>query len=284
MKVLIAGGTGTLGRALTKRLLENEQTTVVCLSRDELKQKEMERDFRNHPRLHFCIGDIRDRSVLDRAFVGVDTIFHVAALKHVDTLELNPEESVKTNILGTMNIADAAVAAGVKYVVFSSTDKAVAPINAYGMSKGIAEKILFQRNATQSKTRFSVYRWGNVLSSRGSVIPNFVTALKEGREVPITDFRMSRFWLRIQDAVEFMSSTYSIASAHSPMIPPIKAAPVTEVVHALGELIGVVPMTKKVPIRPGEKIHESLMPDFSSDDPAHQYVRSELKDLLRGCL
>lgn len=194
---------------------------------------------------------------------------------------MNPEESVKTNVLGTINIADAAIAAGVKHVIFSSTDKAVAPINAYGMSKGIAEKILFRRNQTQSTTRFSVYRWGNVCSSRGSVIPTFVSALKRGDEVPITDMRMSRFWIRIEDAVNYMLDTYTIASAHAPMIPPIKAAPVTEVVRALGDIIGVLPRTKKIPIRPGEKLHESLTPDFSSDDPAYQFTHPELCNFLR---
>lgn len=283
MKALILGGTGTLGTEIARQLLERGWEHVVIFSRDELKQKLMASAFENSPRLSFILGDIRDPDSLARAFRGVHTVFHCAALKHVDTLELNPEESVKTNVLGTINVANAAVNAGVPYVVFSSTDKAVEPINAYGMCKGISEKILLRRN-TDGVTRFSVFRWGNVVASRGSVIPSFVDAAKSGKPLPLTGQEMTRFWISIQDAVGFMLLNHRKAPGDAPCIPPIKAASVVEVGEAVARLLGKPsPQWVDIPIRPGEKIHETLAPGLSSDT-ADRYTPEELETLVEACL
>lgn len=277
MKYLILGGTGTLGRALTQKLLEDKSNEVICFSRCELKQKEMRGDFKNDPRLHFILGDIRDHGALRRACVAVDTVFHVAALKHVDVLEENPEESVKTNIIGTMNVADAAELAGVSHVVFSSTDKAVSPVNAYGMSKAISEKILLNRNQA-GRTHFSVFRWGNVTGSRGSVLHAFAKSLTTEKEARITHPEMTRFWITIEDAVEFMLANYKTASGV--MIPPIKAASVANLIKATAIVLGVEEYKTVITgVRPGEKLHESLDEHMHSDD-WELYTMTELVDLV----
>jgi UDP-N-acetylglucosamine 4,6-dehydratase len=280
-KYVILGGTGTLGKEITRQLADQVDTEVVIFSRGELAQKQMAEEFRKYKNLRFKIGDIRDFDSVLAVCRDAHTVFHVAALKHVDTLELNPEESVKTNIIGTINVANACIQARVMFCAFSSTDKAVEPVNAYGMCKGVSEKILFQKNREQTTTRFSVFRWGNVASSRGSVLPVFVSAIKKGDEVPITDFKMTRFWIKIQDAVAFMLASYRGAKTDAAMIPPIKSAPLMEVVSVLGEHIGSLPRTKKIPIRPGEKLHESLDIGFRSDGDEHRFSRPELLEFMR---
>lgn len=268
MRHVICGGSGTLGREIARRLLEGENNEVVILSRCELKQKQMAQDFGRNPRLSFVIGDIRDPLCLSRVFRGADAVFHVAALKHVDSMELNPEECVRTNILGTMNVADAAEVAGVRYVVFSSTDKAVDPLNVYGMSKGISERILLNRNTQQTKTRFSVFRWGNIANSRGSILPSFIESIKKNEPVYITSTEMTRFWIKIEDAVSFMLENYTDASLDDAMIPPIKCAPLMSVVESLASLLGSHPRNLKIVqtgLRPGEKLHESLRSRFEGE-------------------
>lgn len=282
MKYLILGGTGTLGRALTRELLKRQDTdSIVCFSRDELKQKDMRSDFPDS-RLQFKLGDIRDPSSLWAAMEGIDTVFHVAALKHIDVLELNPEESIRTNIIGTCNVADGAIRAGVKYVVFSSTDKAVAPTNVYGMSKGISEQVLMNRNHTQSKTHFSVFRWGNVVGSRGSAIHSFAKTLKAEQRAYVTDPEMTRFWIRIEDAAQFMIEQYK--TAKGVMVPIMKSSRVTDVVAAVASVVGVSKFSMKVTgHRPGEKVHESILPDWSSEQGPF-YTVPELADLVRPVL
>lgn len=282
MRSLIIGGTGTLGRALARELLKEQGALVTCLSRCELKQKEMAAEF-SDKRLLFVLGDIRDREAMFRMIRAYDAVFHVAALKHIDVLEVNPEECVKTNVLGTMNVADAAEANGIPYVVFSSTDKAVEPVNVYGMCKGISEKILLQRNLIRGGTKFVVYRWGNVLGSRGSAVPLFADAIREKRPVPLTSPEMTRFWIRIEDAASFVLQTFRTAPNDHVMIPPMKAAPVLGVVAALGELLKASPEIKSVPIRPGERLHELIRPGLNSKE-APQYSAGELKALLEGCI
>jgi len=278
MKYLILGGTGTLGRALTEQLLSDDKTqSIVCLSRDELKQKETKAHFKND-KLSFVLGDIRDPSTLWQAMTGIDTIFHVAALKHIDTLEMNPEESVRTNILGTCHVADCAIRAGVKHVVFSSTDKAVSPLNVYGMSKGISEKILLNRNKSQSGTRFSIYRWGNVLASRGSALHFFAKTLKDEGKAYITDTAMTRFWIKIEDAASFMIESYPRASGI--MVPLMKSSAITTMIQAIAGLCGVSEYEEVVVgLRPGEKIHESILEGVSSEDGPF-YTVSELQTLV----
>lgn len=282
MKYLILGGTGTLGRALTHELLKRQDTdSIVCFSRDELKQKDMQAEF-DDERLQFILGDIREPSSLWAAMHGIDTVFHVAALKHIDVLELNPEESIRTNIIGTCNVADGAIRAGVKHVVFSSTDKAVAPVNVYGMSKGISEKLLLNRNRIQNVTRFSVFRWANVLGSRGSVIHYFARTLKNQKKAYITNLEMTRFWIRIEDAAQFMIDQYQ--NARGVMVPIMKSAPVTDVVAAIAKATGVVQYDVEVTgVRPGEKLHEAILPEFTSDQGPF-YSQDELVALVRPLL
>jgi UDP-N-acetylglucosamine 4,6-dehydratase len=278
VRYLILGGTGTLGRALTTELLKLDETKgVVCFSRDELKQKEVQSHF-NHPKLSFTLGDIRDHSRLWAAMTGIDVVFHVAALKHVDILEANPEESVRTNIMGTSNVADGAIRAGVKHVVFSSTDKAVAPVNVYGMSKAISERILLNKNEGQSTTKFSVFRWGNVLASRGSALHYFAKTLKSEGKAYVTHPEMTRFWIRIEDAVKFMLENYQTADGI--MVPDMKSAPVTTMIEAISRICGVDQYQIQITgMRPGEKLHESILPDRHSNDGPH-YVARELVELV----
>lgn len=257
MRTVIIGGTGTLGKELTRQLIKKSKEPVVIFSRDELKQKEMASEFKSD-QVSYVLGDVRDRKALSRVFRENDTVFHVAAIKHVDTCELNPEECINTNVFGTVNVADIAMEKHVAYVAFSSTDKAVDPINIYGMCKGISEKILLNRN-TQGKTRFSVFRWGNVLGSRGSVIAPFIDSLISKSTVNLTHADMTRFWIPIDQAVKFMLEQYKSAPADAVLIPPIKAAPVADVAASIARILNVGDYkTVIIGKRPGEKLHEML--------------------------
>lgn len=264
MSVLIIGGTGTLGTEIIRQL--GPKREVTCLSRCELKQKQLKEQF---PHVKCLLGDIRDVESLRRAIAESSLVFHVAALKHIDILEENPEECVKTNILGTSNVASLGVDYGVP-VVFSSTDKAVSPVNVYGMSKGISERIMLESGHV-------CFRWGNVLGSRGSAIHYFVSQIREGKPVNLTHKEMSRFWIRIEDAVSFMLRTH--AQASGVMIPPMKAATVKRVIEAIAEICHVKPVIKITGLRPGEKIAESITLDLRSDQAA-QYTDAELLELL----
>ena len=280
MNALIVGGTGTLGRELVEQLLA-KKAEVAVFSRDELKQKRLKEDF---PAVSCILGDIRDPKAIRQAVCGRDVVFHVAALKHVDILEENPIEAVKTNVLGTVNVADACIKARVKNVVFCSTDKAVLPINTYGHSKAMSEKILFNFNAAQKLTRFAVFRWGNVIGSRGSVIPVFAQALKKG-VVSITDERMTRFWLPAADAARYMITQYKTAPHDRACIPPMKAASVVRVVKVMSEILGVKNFDVAwTGLRAGEKIHECVESSHDKcirSDTAEQYTDAELETLLR---
>lgn len=286
-RFLIVGGTGTLGRETTRRLLEQGHE-VVCVSRCELKQKETQAAFKNSS-LSFILGDIRDREKMMRVCRGYQAVFHFAALKHVEVMEDNPDESVKTNINGTMNVADACIENRVPHMVFSSTDKAVDPVNVYGFSKALSERILLQRNRVQRRTQFSVFRWGNVVGSRGSAILSFAQTLRDEGKAYITDPGMSRFWIKIEDAVEFMLSQYSTAPRDAVCIPPIKSASLPDVIEATASIIGVTSyQLKNVGLRPGEKLHEALR-SIHEVEPleshrAPKYSRDELIKLLRPLL
>jgi UDP-N-acetylglucosamine 4,6-dehydratase len=205
--VLITGGTGSLGKALVSQLLTNRTVRrIAVFSRDELKQHNMRAEFGDDSRLRWFIGDVRDLERLKRAFHGVDYVIHAAALKQVDTGEYNPMEFIKTNVLGSQNVIDAAIETGVKRVVALSTDKASSPINLYGATKLTADKLFVAANnyGHTYGTTFSVVRYGNVMGSRGSVIPFFQQLASEGKTLPITDFRMTRFWISIEHAVKFV--------------------------------------------------------------------------------
>lgn len=279
MKYVILGGTGTLGTSLIDRLHEKHE--VVCFSRDELKQQELKRLY---PNVQYVLGDIRDRRSLNGFLKNAEAVFHVAALKHVDSGEANPVEFIKTNVLGTINVAEACQDAGVKHVIFSSTDKAVLPINTYGMTKGISERYLLSLNARSSKTKFAVYRWGNVAGSRGSVIHTFVESLRTQKGVRVTDPRMTRFWIHIEDAVDFMLNTYKDASPSKAMIPPMKASKVTALAAALAGKLNIKDFSVAfVGIRPGEKIHECLESSHDAcirSDTCEEYTQAELQALI----
>jgi UDP-N-acetylglucosamine 4,6-dehydratase/5-epimerase len=284
MKYVIIGGTGSLGRELTRQLLGFEHSEVTVFSRDELKQQEMRAEF-NHPRLKFVVGDVRDAKAVERATVGAMTIFHVAALKHVDVAEANPEESLKTNVLGAIHVADAARSNAVPFVSFCSTDKAVEPITSYGASKLLAERILFARNRTQDVTRFSVFRWGNVLASRGAFLHLLRDRVRNRDVVPITDPEMTRFWLRIQDAARFMLDNYADAPKDRAMVPPMKAASIMTLAQAVAEVEGVTDPVrfKHIGMRGIEKLHEVVESESGTLSSLHSphYSVAELAELIR---
>ena len=252
--VLITGGTGSLGKSLVAYLLkETKVRRVAILSRDELKQQNLRMQFQDDPRLRWFLGDVRDLDRLKRAFHGVDYVIHAAALKQVDTGEYNPMEFIKTNVLGSQNVIDASIDAGVKRVVALSTDKASSPINLYGATKLTADKLFVAANnySFTYGTTFSVVRYGNVMGSRGSVIPFFQEIAAQGKPLPITDLRMTRFWISIESAVKFVTR-----------IPSMK---IVELANA------VAPGSKLVEIgmRPGEKLHEEMI---SADDSRRTIV------------
>jgi UDP-N-acetylglucosamine 4,6-dehydratase len=284
LRVTILGGTGSLGKAITRSLQNAEPSSeITIVSRDEHKHAAMKREF---PRCKFAIGDIRDISSIYPHIRGRDTVFHVAALKHVDLMEDAPLECIKTNVWGTENVANAAINCGVKHVIFSSTDKAVDPINTYGYSKALSEKLLYKFNREQTGTKFSVYRWGNVLGSNGSAVPYFAETLLKQSRAYITHPEMTRFWLPLEWAVHYMLRTYQDAYIDRAMIPPnMKAAYVKDVIEVVAEVLGVQIYTlTETGIRPGEKLHEvmtSMHGEFNfSSDTAEKYSRQELRDLL----
>lgn len=282
---VILGGTGTLGQALTRQLLASGQFVTV-VSRCELKQAQMRDAFNRHPFLKFQVADIRDREGLEKIFSEQADygVYHVAALKHVDIVEQNPEEAVKTNILGTINAANVAERYRADKFVFSSTDKAVDPINVYGMTKGISERILLARNGL--RTKFSVFRWGNVLASRGSAIPKFVSQIKAGQPVEVTDPSMTRFWITIERAAAFMIERSDYASTQEVEIPEMMSASVADLLTAISSVLGMgAPTIKIIGNRGGEKMHEQIRSQHSgkplSSDTAKRFTQQELMDLVR---
>ncbi len=258
--VLITGGTGSFGQKFARYLLENHKPKkVVIFSRDEYKQFEMSALLHEpEHEIRYFIGDIRDKERLYRSFEGIDYVIHAAALKQVPAAEYNPFEAVKTNILGAQNIIDAAIDRGVKKVIALSTDKAVSPINLYGATKLAMEKLLIAANAYvgNKETCFSVVRYGNVIGSRGSVIPFFKSFLNNGgRKIPITDERMTRFWITLRQGVELVCRATYEAMGGEVFVPKIPSMRILDLAKAVApeceyEVIG---------IRPGEKLHESLI-------------------------
>jgi UDP-N-acetylglucosamine 4,6-dehydratase len=256
--ILITGGTGSFGKAFLNHVLSNYQPQRVAIfSRDELKQYEMKQSFQNDPRVRFFVGDIRDRDRLNMAMHGVDYVVHAAALKQVDTAEYNPMEYVKTNILGSENVMLASIEAGVRKVVALSTDKASSPINLYGATKLTADKLFISGNhySYARGTSFAVVRYGNVMGSRGSVIPFFRSLADQGRPIPITDTRMTRFWITLPQAVKFVVDAFTDMDGGELFVPRIPSMRVTDLAAAIApnsqiEVIGV---------RPGEKLHEEMI-------------------------
>lgn len=253
---MITGGTGSFGSAFCEELLENhDPQRVVIYSRDELKQYEMREKFRDK-RLRWFIGDVRDCSRLEMAMSQIDYVVHAAALKQVETAEYNPFECIATNVFGAENVVRAAIKCDVSRVIALSTDKASSPINLYGASKLCSDKLFVAGNhyAAHGKTRFSVVRYGNVVGSRGSVVPLF-TALAQSGELPITDIKMTRFWITLSQAVQFVISSLEGMVGGEIFVPKIPSVRITEVARAIQPSA----THRVVGIRPGEKIHEEMI-------------------------
>jgi UDP-N-acetylglucosamine 4,6-dehydratase len=260
--ILITGGTGSLGKALVKFLLANTQVRRVAIfSRDELKQLHMKMEFGDDDRLRWFLGDVRDIERLKLALHEVDYVIHAAALKQVDTGEYNPMEFIKTNVLGSQNVIDAAIDSGVKRIVALSTDKASSPINLYGATKLTADKLFVAANNYGYKrgTICSVVRYGNVMGSRGSVIPYFRDLAAQGKKIPITDLRMTRFWISIEDAVKFVLDSLEMMEGGELYVPRIPSMKIVDLARAVSPGSAF----EEIGMRPGEKLHEEMI---SSDD------------------
>ena len=278
--ILITGGTGSFGKHFIRRLLGTGVAKIIVFSRDELKQSEMQETIVDPKgQMRYFIGDIRDRNRLSRAFHGVDFVIHAAALKQVPTLEYNPFEAVLTNVIGGQNIIDAAIDQGVQRVVALSTDKAVNPVNLYGATKLCMEKLFVAGNnyAGGTKTRFGVVRYGNVMGSRGSVIPLFLK-LRDTGVLPITDERMTRFWITLDQGVDTVLFALSSMHGGEVFVPKIPSMRVTDLAKAIAPNCKL----KVNGIRPGEKLHEVLMTEDEADralDTKDYYV---IKPLFVG--
>ena len=249
--ILVTGGTGSFGKKFTRMVLDRyDVNKLIIFSRDELKQAQMRAEFGDNPKLRFFIGDVRDKERLYRAFDGVDVVIHAAALKRVPECEYNPFEAIKTNVIGAQNIIDAAIDRGVSKIVALSTDKAVNPINLYGATKLCSDKLFIAGNSYvgSKDTRFAVVRYGNVVGSRGSVVPLFLQ-LKEAGKLPITDPRMTRFWITLEEGVEMVFATLEKMQGGEIFVPKIPSMKITDLAEAIApecelEIVG---------IRPGEK-------------------------------
>ncbi|RJF98624.1 UDP-N-acetylglucosamine 4,6-dehydratase (inverting) [Noviherbaspirillum saxi] len=269
--ILITGGTGSFGKKFIKTILARyKPRRVIVFSRDELKQFEMQQVF-NDPAMRYFLGDVRDGQRLRQAMRGVDFVVHAAALKQVPAAEYNPMECIKTNIHGAENVINAALENDVEKVIALSTDKAANPINLYGATKLVSDKLFVAGNniAGGHKTRFAVVRYGNVVGSRGSVVPFFRKLIDEGvKELPITDPRMTRFWITLQDGVDLVFKSFERMHGGEIYVPKIPSSRITDLAAAMAPELP----TKMIGIRPGEKLHETMCPA----DNAHQTL--EFKD------
>ena len=259
--VLITGGTGSFGKKFTNILLsKHKPKKVIIYSRDELKQYEMQQQFKDYKNIRFFIGDVRDKDRLVMAFRGVDYILHAAALKQVPAMEYNPAEAIKTNTMGAMNIIDAAIECGIKKVIALSTDKACNPINLYGATKLCADKLFIAGNSYSGKvkTRFSVVRYGNVVGTRGSVVPFFAQRINGG-VIPITDKKMTRFLITLDQAVDFVIKCFGLIHGGELFVPKIPSVKIVDLARTMAPRCKM----KIIGIRPGEKLHEVMI---SEDD------------------
>ena len=260
-KILITGGTGSLGQALTRHLLQKNVDTIRIFSRNESKQIEMESSF-NDKRLRFLLGDVRDIERLNRAFEDVDIVFHAAALKHVPVIEYNPFEAIKTNVIGSQNVINACLENDVSKAICIGTDKAVSPLNTYGATKLLMEKLFVSASnyldKKKHKTKFIALRYGNVLGSSGSVIPKFIEQIKNKQKITITDPNMTRFSITMDDALNFIVHAAELGKGSEIFLPKLRAYTISDVKAALFELLGHTE-EEVIGIRPGEKIDEILI-------------------------
>ncbi len=272
--ILITGGSGSFGHAFVKKVLQEHPARLIIFSRDEQKQDQMQRLF-DHPALRFFIGDVRDCHRLEMAMYGVDLVVHAAALKIVPTCEYNPFEAVMTNIHGAENVCRAAMAAGVPKIMSLSTDKAVNPVNLYGATKLAAEKIFVAaNNLSAGRSQFSVVRYGNVVGSRGSVAPLFKTLHSQRKALTITDKRMTRFWMTLDQAVNFVLSSVEMMQGREIFIPKIPSMHIMD----LAEAIAPGEERNFTGIRPGEKLHEVLL----TEDEVHLAMEAHDRFILNG--
>lgn len=256
--ILITGGTGSLGKSLVSRLLaDTNARRVIIFSRDELKQSNMRNEAAEDSRVRWFIGDIRDLERLKRALHGVDFVIHAAALKQVNTGEYNPMEFIKTNVIGSSNVIEACIDSGVKKVVALSTDKASSPINLYGATKLTADKLFVAANSYSSSysTTFSVVRYGNVIGSRGSVIPYFRELSSKGLSIPVTDKRMTRFWITLEQATQFVLESFDQMSGGELYVPRIPSIRIVDLAKAIAPNSPI----EEIGMRPGEKLHEEMI-------------------------
>ncbi|RRJ67258.1 NAD-dependent epimerase/dehydratase family protein [Paenibacillus oralis] len=259
--ILITGGTGSWGEELVRQLLPLEPKEIRVFSRNESLQVKMKQAFGN-ARLQFVIGDICDRRELFKACAGVDYVFHLAALKHVPICEDQPDSALKTNVMGTQNVIDAAIESNVQKVLYVSTDKASNPSNTYGMTKALAEKLVLHADS-RSNTRFACLRSGNVLGSAGSVVPLFLQQIEAGQDLSVTDPRMTRFFLTLKDAVRTLLSAMVICRGGEIFVTKMPSCKITDIAQVLIEHSGKTHLKQKViGIRPGERLHETLISEW----------------------
>jgi UDP-glucose 4-epimerase len=258
--LMITGGTGSFGNTVLRRFLSTDVKEIRIFSRDEKKQEDMRISF-NNPKLKFYIGDVRESESVGQAMKGVDYVFHAAALKQVPSCEFYPMEAVRTNIIGTENILNAATASGVKRVVVLSTDKAVYPINSMGISKAMAEKLMVAKSRSQlvDETVFCATRYGNVMASRGSVIPLFVSQLKEGKPLTLTDPNMTRFLMSLEDSVDLVLYAFEHGKQGDIFVQKAPASTVADLAQAIKEMFNNNEPVRVIGTRHGEKLYESLI-------------------------
>lgn len=254
---LITGGTGSFGKTLLTHLLKNDVKRVVCLSRDEDKQHSMKLQLKDD-RVHFFLGDVRNLDTLKIALREIDYVFHAAALKHVPASELNPVEYIRTNIIGSENLLNALSSSSVKKAIFLSTDKAVAPVNAMGMTKALMEKLVRANTDLEHKT--CITRYGNVIGSRGSVIPQFIETLRTKNEITLTNPSMTRFLMSLSESVELVLHALEYGDSGDLFVQKSPAASILTIYSALCQLMGIInPKVVTIGSRPGEKMHETLL-------------------------
>ena len=262
-KILITGGTGSLGQALTKRLLDLDVNTVRIFSRNENKQIEMESSV-NDSRLRFLLGDVRDLHRLEKAMEDIDIVFHAAALKHVPKIEYNPFEAIQTNVVGSQNVIEASISNNVEKSICVGTDKAVSPANTYGATKLLMERLFVAAqnyiNLEKNKTRFIALRYGNVFGSSGSVFPKFLEKIKNNKKIPITDPQMTRFTLTMDEALDFILSSTELGHGSEIFVPKLKAYSIMDLKNSLKEIFKDNNIEEEIiGVREGEKLHELLL-------------------------
>lgn len=284
--LLLTGGTGSFGNAVLRRFIDSELAEIRIFSRDEKKQDDMRKAFSN-PKLKFYIGDVRDYGSVVNAVRGVDFIFHAAALKQVPSCEFHPLEAVKTNVLGTENVLEAAINHGVQRVICLSTDKAVYPINAMGISKAMMEKVAVAKSRSSERTVICATRYGNVMASRGSVIPLFADQIRAGRPITITDPNMTRFMMTLEDAVELVLFAFQNGKSGDVFVQKAPAATIETLAHAMCKMVGVPDHPiEEIGTRHGEKLFEALLSReemAAAQDLGNYYrVPPDLRDLNYG--